>query len=256
MENNLELSLQSNFKKQKRSLFINLLFTIVPFAFGIVWMILSYQKVGAYQLEVDELQRKINSLNSHKNSLTKEYESLQHEYNSLEGDYLEAKGFHQSRNTSLFYQSIKANKLLNQLLNTEKIHPYLKIDYYKKSLDQQKVWIALQEIGYKNIREVMPHKTELLHLETNSLYYDDVNIPVIDLKIIALTLVRAGFKIQHIGPSEYSHERNLLQIITNVPRKIIKGKWVALPDPTRPITVEEISAWNNNGKAIDVKYHN
>lgn len=185
-----------------------------------------------------------NQLNKIKNArkelslIANEIDSLKVLRDSIRLEYLEAKGFNPNKRQELLDESIKANELLSQLLKSESIDRNLIIKYYRKSLDQEKVWLSLKELGYKKLIEAETTNSVLVNDETNTIAIG-TQVPLADIKVIALTLIRAGFKVQHLYYAQRNREStNLVQIIRTAPSD-------GSPDRAIPITVEKIKKAKN-----------
>jgi hypothetical protein len=207
-----------------------IVFTFIPVLIGLFLIFYTSEKVT-------QAQNKLYSIN-------KAADSLRILRDSFRLEYLEAKGYDYSTKKELLPESIKANSLLTQLLEKGSITSSLIIKYYRKSLDQEKVWISLKELGYKNITEVETYNRVLINDETNTIAFG-TDVPLFDVKIIALTLIRAGFKIQHLYLSQRnSSVTNLIQIIRTAPSD-------GAPDMNPAIPVDKIKIVNNLNELVN-----
>jgi len=160
------------------------------------------EKVTAEQVRFDDAKQKAEL-----------YERLRDSYRI---QYLEAKGLDFRNKSSLLAESIKADSALKKLLEENTTNSHLTIKYYRKSLDQQKVWLSLKELGYKNIVELESVKVALKNGETNTVAFGR-NIHLFDIKVISLILIRAGFKVQYLYYLEKAEKANDIEIIRTAP---------------------------------------
>ena len=108
---------------------------------------------------------------------------------------------------------LEADGLLKTLLPAGKIDSNLRIRYYKKKLDQDKAILSLQDLGYRYFVEEPLEKAPLKEIETNGIYYGR-DVSPYDIKIICLSLIRAGFKIRAIKAFNNNTGReNMVQIV-------------------------------------------
>lgn len=106
-------------------------------------------------------------------------------------------------------ESIKANEYRNILSELDSVKQKdITVQYFPKNVDGDKVIKAIEELGYK----VEIGNTQIRDVETNAIWFGS-NVKTDDVKLVALTLVRAGVKIKVIRPFRSSGQRNnLIQI--------------------------------------------
>jgi hypothetical protein len=212
-----------------------LLLTIVPLVAGLTFIFYSYKQVISAQKKVAVAKKEFEAIQG-------DVDSLKRTRDSFRIEFLRAKGFNFSKKEASLDESIKANELLSQLLKKGFIDKNLRIKYYRKSLDQEKVWISLNELGYEKISAAESTNPILIGEETNSIAFGS-EVPTFDLKVIALTLLRAGFKVQHLYPAQNNRDRNLVQIVRTAPAD-------GSPDNTLSITVDQIREANDKEQLI------
>jgi hypothetical protein len=101
---------------------------------------------------------------------------------------------------------LAADSTLKSLIANSEIASDMLINFYKKSRDQAEVFSSLAVIGYSNIKDIRSKNLSI----TNAIYFGE-SIKLNDIKIVALALIRGGFKIKVIKPSP----NNYLQIMYN-----------------------------------------
>jgi hypothetical protein len=216
METKVENLIKELELKERKSKMRSFIFSFVPV---VIALLLIYYTSS----QVTTSQNKLNSIEKETDSIKKLRDKYQIEY-------LEAKGFDNVKKNGLLNESIKADNLLTKI-NLDSIDKSIIIKYYRKSIDQQKVWLSIKELGYENIFDLQSSKEVLKKGETNAVVFDE-QVPIFDIKIITLTLIRAGFKIQHFDFSKAT--KNTVQIIRIAPKD-------GSPDLNKSITVDEIS---------------
>jgi len=203
-------------KQAKRRAF---LFTFIPLLAGLFFIYYTSSKVSESQAQLTVIKKEVDSVKILRDSFMLEY--------------LSAKGFNKSKKYQLLDESINANKLLNTLLEQGKINPNLEIKYFRKTLDEQKVWLSIKELGFNRITDIQTKDSILNKIETNAVVIGR-NVSLYDLKIILLTLIRAGFRIQHVGESmNKKNADDLIQILGITPAN-------GSPDKSVPLSVNEI----------------
>ncbi len=225
MEKTEDIIAQINVK-EKQAKKRAILFTFIPVFIGLFLIFYTSRKVTQAQSELA--------------LISKEADSLKILRDNFRLEYLKAKGYDFSTKKTLLSESIKADSLLAHLQVSDSVSSKVAIEYYRKSLDQEKVWISLKELGYGNISEKTTTNKVLGKEETNTIALGK-NVPLFDIKIIALTLIRAGFKIQHVYFIQRNDNKNLIQIIRTAPAD-------GSPDKSHALSVEQIE----KAESIDV----
>jgi len=214
MENKIENLVSQLQLKEKHAKKRALIFTFVPVIFAV--FLISYT---SWQVTISS--RKLASI-------AKETDSIKKLRDKFQIEYLEAKGFDNTTKNALLNESIKADDLLSKI-NLEALNKSIIIKYYRKSIDQEKVWLSIKELGYKNIYDQKSVNPVLIEKETNAVAFGP-DVPLFDIKVITLTLIRAGFKIQHF---DLSKKLNTIQIIRIAPAD-------GSPDISKNITTAEL----------------
>ena len=106
-------------------------------------------------------------------------------------------------------ESMKANEYRSILLDLDSSKlKNITVQYFPKNVDGDKVTKAFEELGYK----VEIGNTQVNNVESNSIWFGS-NVKIEDVKLVALTLIRAGVKIKVIRPFKNSGTRkNLIQV--------------------------------------------
>lgn len=147
-------------------------------------------------------------------------------------------------------ERIKADSFLQLMTARTAPSPGLTIEYYKKTLDQEKVHLALKELGYERIKTLESINPRLENGETNTVVYTD-RVKLSDVKLIVLTLIRAGYNIQHVIRSDRRPTDTLVQVI----RMAYEG----IPDDAPVYGADEVVRASSIGQlartnSIDVFY--
>jgi hypothetical protein len=94
-------------------------------------------------------------------------------------------------------RSIAANEAIKLILKNYSPNNNVIISYYNKTIDEKRVAIELSALGYK-----FAQKQASNHMEskgTNAIWFGS-DVPLGDIKIVALALIRAGIPIRGIRP--------------------------------------------------------
>lgn len=204
---------------------------------GLLLLFLSF--VALIIITTNQLGRIWDAKNEHLSD-EKQIDSLRMSRDSIRVEVIQAKGYDIEKRRDMLSEGLKANDLIPKMLKSHKIDTSLTIKYYRKSLDQQKIWLSLQELGYKKLIEAESTKASLLDDETNTIVVGN-DVQVDDIKLIALTLIRAGFKVEHI----YISQRNAQQ------KKIVQIISTSSPNAVIPISLEKIE----KAKSVDEILH-
>jgi hypothetical protein len=113
-------------------------------------------------------------------------------------------------------QSLTANQELQQAarLAPRESRKAVTVQYFPKNVDENKVESALTELGFTLDKKRAP----VPGIPTNSIWYG-TPVSIEDVKLVALTLIRAGVQIRAIRPfADYSPRRNaaLIQVGADV----------------------------------------
>lgn len=191
--------------KEKKAITIALISSIIPFVFGIIWIGFTYNKVNKLNNQSDILSQQIQEKQFKLDSITKLRDEIQLEY-------LKAKGFNNEKNGTQFKEAVSADSKLKLLQSQGEIDNKIRIQYYRKTLDQDKVWLSIKELGYIHLEDIQS-RVGMDDIETNCIAYGK-DVSVYDLKLILLTLLRAGIDIQQIMPfKNQTNKEKLIQII-------------------------------------------
>ena len=113
-------------------------------------------------------------------------------------------------------QSLTANQELQQAarLAPRESRKAVTVQYFPKNVDENKVESALTELGFTLDKKRAP----VPGIPTNAIWYG-TPVSIEDVKLVALTLIRAGVQIRAIRPfADYSPRRNaaLIQVGADV----------------------------------------
>ena len=218
-------------------------YTLIPFSIGLIWLIFSFSQVKNLNSKINNLSDSIASakknLGNYRDSIRSEKQNLEllkYLKDSLQIEYLRylqsGKGIQAGYN--ILEQSILANNYLKSQFNKFNINKTLNIWYFQKTIDAERIQLALSELGYMNVRVTPTDNSFLIDGETNSVAFGS-EVKFDDLQVIILTLIRAGFKIEYVYPSERHSDRSeLVQII----RTVVYNN--GTPVARTPLTVEQI----------------
>lgn len=246
MKDNLELAIEklAVYEKQhRRRIFY---FSVISIIFASFFLYISTITIKKYSTKIQELT--IES-----NLLTRKVESLNHSKDSLNQILLNLKAFSEFstkwdlndislKDSTRIRIAMRAHQQLIQLASTEKLNPNLSIRYYLKHQDQyphynriqeefkrNRVQNSLRRVGY---RAIDINSTSYRNgTPTNVIYYSK-EISVVDLKVVAFALLRAGIEIKSI-------QRYPKSISKRKPNSIEISSKKSLVDE-KPISIEEV----------------
>lgn len=207
-------------RKEKRNRNLSTLLTLAPFIAGALWLIFTYGEVKTVKNDVKIAQIA-------KDSLTNEVAALEKKKRDLEIDLSEKNGLNlpkvlntkiqeyektSSRKVSnvekeqiqqtIIDESILANDALKKMKKSRSGRvpkENITVRHYAKDMDLDKKKIDLDIVadGYTFIRKEPFH--EVADIETNAIWFGS-SVPLRDVKIIALYMMRAGYSILSIKP--------------------------------------------------------
>ncbi|MFC2103120.1 hypothetical protein ACFLSS_01705 [Bacteroidota bacterium] len=204
--------IESFHKKEKRIRRVTLALVIAPVLIGTIWMYVAYKEV--------------NQLNLQKEQIIVQYDSVKYNYEvlvekkvSLEAELMENYGLSrdiiQNLSTSEILEiSLSADEVIKKLSLNYVPGSNIIVRYYNKTIDEERVVIALRSLGYK-----FKSKNPVQYMQkqqTNSVWFGR-QVPLKDCKIIALTLMRAGIPIKAIRPyraslTNPSYKKNIVEV--------------------------------------------
>jgi hypothetical protein len=234
--NDLVLAIAIKERSAKRRAFM---FTLIPIISACILVFITWMQVNYSQHQVKIARRDLDTLSA----VLDQYKALRDRYMI---EYLRAKGFSETKNYELLEQSIQADDLLSKLAQEKRLDTNVRVEYYEKTLDQEKVWLSLKESGYTKLENKMTTNPYLISKETNAVAVGS-QVRLYDLKVILLTLIRAGFKMQHIY--RFAHDQgkeNMIQILRIAPATGI--------DSAHPLTVEKIEHANSVADLITMDF--
>jgi hypothetical protein len=131
--------------------------------------------------------------------------------------YLQSGNYLAALNDSTLLQCIKANEILQALVRKHPIDSNLTIQYFKKNLDEERVWLGCKELGYRYLTKLESHDPALAQEETNTVAFGS-KVRLLDIQAAALNLIRSGFKVQYISRSKPGKE-SVIQLIRTDPAR-------------------------------------
>lgn len=182
--------------KEKRIRAIGILFAILPIAFGFVWLIYTQNRVNKINQEYADIVSK-KTIAKHDLDSIRELLNLQKAKTKVVK--LESTGYVVQTDRDLEVRS-QADSALALLLQTPgAVNSKLTLQYFRKSIDEDKIWLSLRGLGYR-FKETAS-RPNVDAVRTNGIFYG-AHAKLLDIKIIALTLIRSGCKIERVyGPS-------------------------------------------------------
>jgi|GEM_PF-1066214 len=238
---------QGSVKRTKR----HYLFALIPFAVGIIWLVFSFMQVSKWQQQTadlrDSIQVRQHKLLQYRDSIEAEkgklelIKYLKDKYQIEYLKYLQPQAGGALKNDSLFpvlERSIKASNYLSEMLLNNRIDSTILIEYFRKDMDAERVWLSLKELGYANITDKVPPSAAMRNAVTDAIFFGK-DVQLADVKIIALVLTRAGFQVRTIAMLPHFEGRKL-QIGSIVIRPRGGSTWSALERPA--ITLDKIIA--------------
>lgn len=181
-------------------------------------------------IRVNNLTREIKSLEKLKQAEVEKYQSLlsdnkvlEVKKKELEEELMTTYGFTIDSTMSLLKnegleKSLSANDAIKFILSRHKPNNNIIIAYYDRTIDEKRVGLELRALGYhfknKSASEYMSKK------KTNAIWFG-AEVPIVDIKIVALTLIRAGIPIKGIRPyknnSTYrNYKKNIIEVGASV----------------------------------------
>jgi hypothetical protein len=183
---------------------------------------------GAFRL--NNLYREIQTVTAKKQSEQLKFETLQFENKALEKKKLQLEmelmstyglsmdSIKTLSTTKILENSLLANTAIKSIIHTYTPNNDVTIRYYKKTIDEKRIAIELEALGYKF--EERPPAEYMSRRETNAIWYG-ADVPIEDTKIVVLSLLRAGIPIKGIRPfrssvTDKNYKRNIIEVGASV----------------------------------------
>jgi hypothetical protein len=93
--------------------------------------------------------------------------------------------------------SLNANWYIDHFVKNKELSKGLFIRYYPKGADQEKIILALKQLGFTPV-SITPREV-MLRIPTNAIWYGS-HATLDDVKLVALSLIRAGVELKSIKP--------------------------------------------------------
>lgn len=208
---------------------IGILGTIVGYLFLLYWG-------NALNEEISDKKIKLNNLNLEISEREKSIKEIQKEYEivNLKLKYgLSISNTNSPESQKLIKNSDSADVLINEFLSKYQSDTSVIISYYSKTEESEKITLSLKSLSYnlisKNPNNLMKNQ------KTNSIWFGR-GVKIIDVKIIALTLIRAGIAIKSIRPFRNSainpsYKKNIIEI---------GGDRLIEESGAHPLTIKEV----------------
>ncbi len=132
-------------------------------------------------------------------------------------------------------QILDANKAIGQILEDKPPSSRLetKLWYYNKEMDNPKIRIALEELGF-SIDDKIAHQNQANDL-TNAVWYGP-EVSLEDYKLVILSLIRAGIDVRRTGPScrNLGSKVNVIEIGSS---DMAAGLITGIASPSKPVSL-------------------
>jgi hypothetical protein len=150
--------------------------------------------------EREKIQAEIADLEKQKNMLAKEKAAA-------ETDLIKAMGYspnfdEKEQNDAAKSKAIAANAAIKKMTeNNWNREKDIEVYYYNKTIDEKKIVVGLEALGYQF--QTAPPSRYMDKKQTNSIWFGS-DVPIKDVKVVALALIRAGIQIRAIRPYQRS----------------------------------------------------
>lgn len=196
MGNNSELDtiLRKIEVHEKTSRRRTLLMSAISVGIALVFLAVITTKIYRTQLRLEKLHLAEDSLNHNIDSLKKEFDILQKGAFQAFGVSDSVIGNMKKKEV---VQILSANKVLSQPGFGSKPQSATVIRYFPKAKDQEKVMLALKDLGFQPL--IITPRAHMRNIPSNTVWYGcDVDFK--DVQTVALYLVRGGIEIKAIEP--------------------------------------------------------
>jgi hypothetical protein len=186
------------------------------FTYGAIRLSNLYKEIETIEAKKQVEQLKFEALQFENKSLEKKKVQLEAELMTTYG--LSIDSITSLSTSEVLEISVSANDAIKNLVKTYSPNKNVTIRYYKKTIDEKRVALELEALGY-NFKERPPSKYMSMK-ETIAIWFG-AGVPVEDTKIVALSLIRAGIPIKGIRPyrssiSNPNYKRNIIEVGASV----------------------------------------
>jgi len=186
---------------------------------GIITLSVLFILFAAGTIQLASMHKEVKLLGERKAALTTEIASLEKKNLQLKSDLvpyfgLATDSIKNIAGSKVFEKSLSANAALKTLAKQSNPTKNTVVNYYTKTIDEQRVVQELKNLGFKY--QELPASRRMEKRETNAIWFGS-NVPIEDTKIVALTLLRAGVHIKAIRPFKSSilnpsFKKNVIEI--------------------------------------------
>lgn len=199
--NDIDSALKDLVIKDKKKIRNTFLVTAISITLAVLLLIYTGIEVNSANKELLEIEKRKLKVENELEQASKNLESKKKELAIIEKDFARASGVSKEsiNNQKIVSQSIKANNAIKQI-DEETSRPQresVEIRYYYKTIDQQKVKLALEELGYR-IKSYTPNES-VRHQASNSIAFGN-SVSIDSIKLVSLALLRSGIEIRTIKP--------------------------------------------------------
>lgn len=200
--NDIKALLKKVEEHKRRSKIRIALVTIIPTVLAIALLSAISMKIKSANDDLRSLNDQLSSLDDSIKNKQAIISSLQMKQQALQQSALNSFGWSvdslKKADSTQINQSLRANAEIQKMVGQKHFTQNgISIRYYQKSIDQQKVILALEEIGFKPL--VLPATTSMSNTPTNSIWFGK-NVPIEEVKLVAYYLIRGGIEIKSIRP--------------------------------------------------------
>jgi hypothetical protein len=198
--------------------------------FSVIILLILFSLFVYGAIKFNNLSKDIKTLETRKQAETIKLQSLQFENTSLENkksqlekELMATYGLSIDSILSLstndvLEKSLTANAAIKLIINNYKPNPNVTVSYYDKTIDEKRVALELQALGYQFIRK--SPSDYMKKNATNSIWFGS-NVPIQDVKIVAFALIRAGVPIKGIRPyrsgiENPEYKKNIIEVGASV----------------------------------------
>lgn len=170
------------------------LMSAISVAIALGFLLVISIKIYRTQMRLEGLRLTEDSLNHNIDSLKKEFEVLQKGAFQAFGVSDSVIGRLEKKEVA---QILSANKVLNQSGFGNKPQSATIIRYFPKAKDQEKVMVALKDLGFQP--QIINPRAHMRNIPSNTVWYGcDVDFK--DVQTVVLYLIRGGIEIKAIEP--------------------------------------------------------
>ena len=214
-------------KVAKTSRLLSILF--IPFLF--LLFIYGGYKLNSLRHELTELESLKQTSINERNKIQEEIAELEKQKAQLakekaiaETDLVKAMGYsaefsEKELNEAAKATAIAANSAIKKITkNNWDNEKNIEVYYYNKTIDEKKIVVGLEALGYQ-FRTASPNRY-MAKKQTNALWFGS-DVPLEDVKVVALALMRAGIQLKAIRPyrssdSNPTYKSNRIEIGASV----------------------------------------